>query len=125
MKQKMTRREDYLKLIYTLSKKGEVHGADLADKLNVKRPTVCIYLKRLVENGDVTMDKHHCVHLTQQGYAVAQATLKKHGMLFTLLQDLGVSAEVAAEDACAIEHIMSPETYGALTLLWQRRQVSL
>jgi Mn-dependent DtxR family transcriptional regulator len=53
MKQKMTRREDYLKLIYSLSKKGEVHGADLADELNVKRPTVCIYLKQLVENGDI------------------------------------------------------------------------
>ena len=47
MRRKMTRREDYLKLIYTLSRKGEVHGADLADELDVKRPTVCVYLKRL------------------------------------------------------------------------------
>jgi len=125
MKQKMTRREDYLKLIFTLSKKGEVHGADLADELKIKRPTVCIYLKRLVENGDITMDEHHCVHLTEQGYAVAQTTLHKHGMLFTLLQDLGVPTDVAAEDACAIEHVISPETYGALKLLCQRRQISL
>ena len=101
MKQKMTRREDELKLIDTRSKKGDVRGADLADELNIKRPTVCSDLKRLVENGDATMDEHHCVHLTQQGYAVAQATLKKHGMLVTLLQDLGIPTEVAAEDACA------------------------
>ena len=91
-------------------KKGDVPGADLADELKIKRPTVCICLKRLVENGDVTMDDHHCVHLTQQGYAVAQATLQKHSMLFTLLQDLGVPTAVAAEDACAIEHTISPET---------------
>ena len=74
MKKKMTRREDYLKLIYTLSKKGEVHGADLADELNVKRPTVCVYLKRLVDIGDIVMDEHHCVHLTQQGLQVAEST---------------------------------------------------
>ena len=67
MKQKMTRREDYLKLIYTLSQKGEVRGSDLADELDIKRPTVCVYLKRLVENGDITMDRHHCVCLTEQG----------------------------------------------------------
>ena len=56
MRRKMTRREDYLKLIYTLSREGEVHGADLADELDVKRPTVCVYLKRLVNIGDIVMD---------------------------------------------------------------------
>ena len=67
MTQKMTRREDYLKLIHRLSARGEVRGADLADALAIKRPTVCIYLKRLVENGDITMDAHHRVSLTEQG----------------------------------------------------------
>jgi len=70
-----------LKLIYTLSKNGDVHGADLADCLTVKRPTVCVYLKHLVDIGDIVMDEHHCIHLTQQGLKVAEATLDKHGML--------------------------------------------
>ncbi len=104
MRRKMTRREDYLKLIYTLSRKEEVRGADLADELDVKRPTVCIYLKRLVDAGDIVMDEHHCVHLTQQGLQIAESTLDKHGMLLKLLQNLGVPGEVAAGDACAIEH---------------------
>ena len=125
MKKKMTRREDYLKLIYTLTKKGEVHGADLADELNVKRPTVCVYLKRLVDIGDIVMDGHHCVHLTQQGLQVAESTLDKHGLLLELLQNLGVPSEVAAEDACAIEHNISPETYSALKQLLNERQVSV
>ena len=43
IKQKMTRREDYLKPIHRLSARGEVRGADLADALAIKRPTVCIY----------------------------------------------------------------------------------
>ena len=125
MKRKMTRREDYLKLIYTLSKKGEVRGADLADELDIKRPTVCVYLKRLVDVGDVVMDEHHCVHLTPQGRAIAESTLDKHGMLLALLQDLGVPGEVATADACAIEHNLSPETYSALKQLLNERQVPL
>ena len=125
MKKKMSRREDYLKLIYTLSKRGEVRGADLADELDVKRPTVCIYLKRLIECGDVTMDEHHCIHLTEQGLAIAESTLDKHGMLFALLQDLGVPSAVATGDACAIEHSISPETYSALKQLLKERRISV
>ena len=125
MRRKMTRREDYLKLIYTLSKKGEVRGADIADALDIKRPTVCIYLKRLADVGDIVMDGHHCVHLTQQGLQIAESTLDKHGMLLELLQNLGVPSEVATEDACAIEHNISPETYSALKQLLNERQVSI
>ena len=122
MKQKMTRREDYLKLIHRLSARGEVRGADLADELAIKRPTVCIYLKRLVENGDITMDVHHCVSLTEQGRAVAEETLGKHSLLMGLLLELGVPRETAAKDACAIEHNLSPETYCALKQLLKERQ---
>ena len=125
MKRKMTRREDYLKLIHTLSGKGEVRGADLADELDVKRPTVCVYLKRLVEYGDITMDDLHTVHLTDQGRKIAEATLDRHGMICSLLKILGVPSEVAAGDACAIEHNISPETYSALKQLLNERQVSV
>ena len=125
MKKKMSRREDYLKLVYTLSKRGEVRGADLADELDVKRPTVCVYLKRLAENGDIIMDEHHCIHLTEQGLAIAESTLDKHGMLLALLRDLGVPNAVATEDACAIEHSISPETYIALKQLLNERRVSV
>ena len=125
MRRKMSRREDYLKLIYTLSRKGDVHGADIADALDIKRPTVCVYLKRLVNVGDIVMDEHHCVHLTQQGLQIAESTLDKHGMLLALLQNLGVPGEVATEDACAIEHNISPETYSALKQLLNERQVSI
>ena len=125
MKQKMSRREDYLKLIYTLSRFGEVRGADLADELGIRRPTVCVYLKRLAENGDIIMDQHRCVQLTPQGAAVAEATLDKHGMLSTLFQTLGVPRDIALTDACAIEHNISPETYTALKQLLTERQAVL
>lgn len=125
MKRKMTRREDYLKLIYTLSKSGEVRGADLADELGIKRPTVCVYLKRLCEIGDVAMDEHHCVHLTQQGMILAESTLDKHDMLVKLLLDLGVPGSIAAKDACTIAHKLSPETYHALEQLMAERKIDI
>ena len=122
MKDKMSRREDYLKQIYMLSLKGQVRGSDLADALGIRRSTVCVYLKRLAEVGDITMDAHHCVCLTKQGRAIAESTLDKHGLLLELLRELGVPAEVAHRDACAIEHDLSPETYGALKQLLLERQ---
>lgn len=121
MKGKMTRREDYLKMIYTLSGKGPVRGAELADALGITRPTVCVYLKRLAENGDIVMDSHHCAHLTEQGLQIAESILNKHDMLLALLQELGVPAQIAAEDACAIEHKLSRESINALRQLLNER----
>lgn len=122
MKKKMSRREDYLKLICTLSKKGEVRGADLADALGIRRSTVCVYLKRLVEAGDIVMDAHHCVCLTPQGRDIAESTLDRHAILLALFRDLGVPNAIATRDACAIEHNLSPETSAALKRLLGERQ---
>lgn len=122
MKKKVTRREDYLKLIYTLSAKGLVRGADLASELDVSRPTVSIYLKQLVEAGDITMDRHHAVHLTEQGRFIAESTLDKHSVLMDLLKELGVPEEIAALDACGIEHNLSQQSHEALKRLLLERQ---
>lgn len=124
MGKKVTRREDYLKLIHQLSALGEVRGADLAVRLNVSRPTVSIYLKQLAEAGDITMDCHHTVHLTPQGLSVALSTRDKHDTLYTLLCSLGVPEAVAAEDACAIEHSLSPESFTAMKQLLKDRSAS-
>ena len=125
MKKTTARREDYLKLIYRLSKYGDVHGADIAEELEVSRPTVCVCLKRMVEAGDITMDEHHTVHLTQQGLEIAEATQEKHRFLVELLSSLGVPPDIAADDACGIEHNLSPQSYQALKKLLQERQFAV
>lgn len=125
MKKRMSRREDYLKWIDELSKTGEVRGIDLARELEVSKPTVCVYLKRLVASGDITMDGEHTVHLTEQGRAVAQAIRAKNSILFALLQSIGVPCAIAARDACAMEHNLSPESYEALKELVKERQLAL
>lgn len=64
-------REDYLKTIYLLSKKGEVHSAAVAAEMGLTRPTVCVGLKMLREEGYVTMNADYSVHLTELGRKIA------------------------------------------------------
>lgn len=122
MGKKVTRREDYLKLIYNLSSAGQVRGADLAEALEVSRPTVSVYLKQLVQAGDITMDHHHAVHLTAQGLAVARATLDRNQVFYDLLLTLGVPEPVAARDACCVEHSLSEQSCEALKRLLEERR---
>ena len=66
MKQRKTV-EDYLKTIYLLSKKREVHGAYIAEALGVSKPTVSIALKSLEKEGYLTRDERHAIRLTETG----------------------------------------------------------
>lgn len=66
MKQKKSI-EDYLKVIYILSKKKEVHGSDIAGELRVSRPTVSVALKALAEEGYVFVDHAYEIHLRNAG----------------------------------------------------------
>lgn len=122
VKKTTARREDYLKLIYELSQKGDVRGSDIADGLDVTRPTVSVCLRRMMEDGDITMDRHRVVHLTQQGREIAESTQEKHRFLVELLAGLGVPPEIAAEDACGMEHNLSAESYEALKKLMKEKK---
>ena len=46
--------------------------------------------------------------------ASAKATYEKHVVLTNILVRLGVSAYTAGQDACRIEHVLSPETFAKL-----------
>ena len=109
--------EDYLKVIYTLSKRKAVHGADIAGELGVSRPTVSVALKSLAEEGYVFADDTHEVHLTEKGKRIAEDTYERHSTFCRLLTGLGVDEKTAAADACEMEHAVSPESYEALKTL--------
>lgn len=116
MKQKKSV-EDYLKTIYILSKKKEVHGADIAGELKVSRPTVSVALKALAEEGYIYVDKTYEVHLTERGRRIAEETYERHNTFRQLLVGLGVDEKTAAKDACRMEHDVSRESYEALKTL--------
>lgn len=71
------------------------------------------------------MDVQHTVHLTEQGRRIAESTREKHCVFFELLKSLGGPCEVAAEDVCAIEHNLSPESFDALKQLMLERQLAV
>lgn len=116
MKQKKSV-EDYLKTIYILSRKKNVHGADIAKEIGVSRPTVCVSLKALAEEGYILMDDMHEIHLTEKGMRIAKETYERHNTFCQLLTELGVDEETAASDACEMEHAVSAKSYQALKTL--------
>lgn len=123
MKQRKTV-EDYLKTIYLLSKKREVHGAYIAEELGVSKPTVSVSLKALEREGYLTRDENHAVCLTEAGLKIAKATYERHQTFQALLEDLGVDGKTAAADACQMEHAVSMESYEALKELMERKKTS-
>ena len=109
--------EDYLKTIYILSKNKDVHGADIARAIGVSRPTVCVSLKALEEEGYILMNDAREVHLTEKGMRIAEETYERHNTLCQLLTELGVDEKTASSDACEMEHAVSNESYQALKAL--------
>lgn len=115
--------EDYLKTIYILERRHcGVRGVEIAEELNVSRPTVSVILKRLTEEGYITRNPEHEVFLTDEGREIAENTLRKNEMFKELLTELGVDEKTAAADACEMEHAVSPESFEALKLLMTRQK---
>ncbi len=112
--------EDYLKTIYILESQQGVHGSDVARMLKVTRPTVSIALKALEQEGYVWMDESRLVHLTGSGLQIAKDTYERHQFFQGFLTGLGINPEIAAHDACEMEHSVSPETFSAMKAMLER-----
>ena len=107
--------EDYLESILTLKKKlGSVRSIDVVNDLGVSKPSVSVAMKNLRLNGYIEVDAGGCIHLLPEGRAIAEAVFEKHRMMTEVLIALGVREEVAAEDACRIEHVLSDESFEAI-----------
>lgn len=107
--------ENYLETILILSKaQPDVHAIDICSYLGYSRPTVSIILKKLKEDGLVNVDHDNHITLTEAGKLVAEKIYDRHNVLSEFFMYLGVSKDVANEDACKIEHDLSDETYALL-----------
>lgn len=107
--------EDYLESILILKEtKGMVRSIDVVHHMNFSKPSVSRAMSLLRENGYVTVDKEGYLSLTETGMEIASRIYERHRLLTEWLTALGVSAEVAAEDACRIEHDISDETFDKL-----------
>lgn len=103
--------ENYLETIYMLNKsKGSCRSIDIANELGFSKPSVSIAMKNLRENGYIDVMGDGNIVLLEAGLEIAVKLYKRHTMLTEFLTAIGVSASVASEDACRIEHILSEES---------------
>ena len=107
--------EDYLETILILQKsRGQVRSIDIANEMNFTKPSVSVAMKNLRNNGFITMDSSCFITLTEEGRKIADMIYERHRLLSRWLIHLGVEETIAVEDACRIEHVISPESFQAI-----------
>ena len=109
------RAENYLETILMLKEeKGAVRSIDIARRMDFSKPSISRAVGLLRDNGYVSIDQNGLLGLTEAGLKIAETIYERHTVLTAFLTALGVDHEIAAEDACRIEHVLSPETFEKL-----------
>ena len=107
--------EMYLETILVLqNRNGHVRSIDIAHEMNFSKPTISQQMKRLSKQGLITIDDNNCIHLTDEGHRIAAMIFERHNELSQILTYIGVPQDLAADDACRIEHIISKESIEAI-----------
>lgn len=107
--------ENYLETILMLSKvRPVVRSVDVANELGYKKSSVSIAMKNLREKEHITVTEEGFIYLTDSGKAIAEMVFERHEIISTILEKLGVPKEIADEDACRIEHVLSDESFEAI-----------
>lgn len=107
--------EMYLESILVLSKEhGYVRSIDISEYMGYSKPSVSRAVNLLKTNGYIEIDGDNHITLTESGREIAEKIYSRHTVLTRMLVGLGVSEEVAAEDACRMEHTISDESFEAI-----------
>ena len=107
--------ENYLETILMLSRKlPVVRSVDIATELNFKKSSISIAMKNLREKNYITVTDAGFIYLTETGKEIAEMVLERHEVLTRWLVSLGVAEDIASEDACKIEHVISKQSFEAI-----------
>jgi len=104
--------EDYLEAIFNLGReKRAIRVKDIAKRLNVKMPTVTSMLNTLGDRGFVDYQKYEYIELTRKEHRVGKEINRRHKVLRNFLVNiLNVNSKRANQEACEMEHAVSPST---------------
>lgn len=106
--------EDYLEAILKLQQAhGRVRSIDIAKELDYSKPSVSRAMSILKERGLIEMEDRE-ITLTEEGMKIASSIYSRHRYLQNFLQELGVDAQTAENDACRMEHVISEDSYQKL-----------
>ena len=103
--------EDYVEMIADLIEEtGEARAVDLAARFGVTSPTVNATIRRLQREGLVESKPYRSIFLTHAGTQLAKSSRDKHQVVRDFLIAIGVSGDVAEQDAEGVEHHVSEQT---------------
>ena len=107
--------ENYLESILILrGKLPVVRSVDIANYLGFKKSSVSVAMKHLRENDMIKVSAQGYITLTDEGEKVAGTIYERHVFISESLMALGVPEDIAVQDACRIEHVISPESFEAI-----------
>ena len=114
--------ENYLETIYVLSKElPVVRSVDIANELGFKKSSVSVAMKNLREKEHITVTDAGFIYLTDSGKRIAEMIHERHELLTAWLTNLGVPEDIASDDACKLEHVLSKESFDAIKKHAQRQ----
>ena len=118
--------EDYLEVVSLLSEEGAIRVTDIANRMGVSKPSIITALKNLEERGMIIHERYRGVTITEKGRERAMQIREKHDFLTSFLRDIvGVPAEIAEDEGCKIEHIISDNTVKRLKAFLKKVEACL
>ena len=103
--------EMYLEDILVLKKRGDVRSIDIVNFTGYSRPSISRAISLLKKDEYITVDAHGYIDLTEKGRAIAEKIYERHNVMTAFFEYIGVDPDVAEQDACKIEHVISDETF--------------
>ncbi|MDD6715839.1 MAG: metal-dependent transcriptional regulator [Firmicutes bacterium] len=114
--------EDYLETILILERRnGSVRSIDIVNERKYSKPSISIAMKKLRENGLIDMDSGGYITLRKEGMEIAERIYRRHELLRTMLEAIGVEEKKAVDEACRIEHIIDDDTFDKLKAYYNSR----
>ncbi len=103
--------EEYIETIFALEQRhGRAQTGMIASRMGVKPPSITEMLRKLEREGLIQYESYNGAVLTPAGKRLAGDLMQRHRVIANLLEILGIDADLAEEDACQIEHHVSPGT---------------
>lgn len=117
--------EMYLETILVLKKRsGSVKSIDIARELDFTKASVSRAVGILKDDEYISIDKDGIIELTQKGKKKAKDIYEKHQCLtYFFVEVLGVDPDIAEEDACRIEHVISEETFKGIKKVLKNKKI--
>lgn len=116
--------EDYLEAVLVLQQKhGYIRCVDVAGYLGVTKPSVSRAVKELSKKKCLLKKDDGTLSLTEQGRQIAQQIYEKHQFFTKQLIEAGVPRDIAVQDACRLEHVISETSFNKLKeAAWMKAQ---